>query len=430
MPWVAGTVDFRLEIELIEVGDGTGIWDTSVWDTGTWSGDEPNWVDCTAYLMAATTRQGRDRFIVGDFDVGTATFALNNDSGTWTPASGVVSLGQVQIRPGSMVRLSGRWDGTGFDATLSDSATTTGDVDGRTWTNHGTGNTLSFPTPAWTPLWTGRVHNLEDRFDEGATGAVTTLSCVGMLQDLAAYKPDASVPPRTAEGTGARITHIADEASFPTTWRDIDTGLYTCETSALDNNFLEEARVAARVDGGDVFCNKSGYLLFRDGNWLLEDPRSATVQWWIGTTNRALFNVSTDWSLQRIYNDLHYTNGSITATASDSPSQSKYGVRSFQRTIPDNDNTDLQTLADRDIDILSDDQLVIDSVTLTPRNVFEAEVGIDSQIGDLLDVTVTTVPGWSYTQQLHVAGISHRIVPGDWAVSLRLDSRTGATLLT
>ena len=429
MTWANGYASFRLEVELIVAGDGTGVWDTSVWGTGTWSGDEPNWVDATSYVLQADTRTGRNRFIIGDFDVATATFVLDNDSGTWAPFSGVTSIGEIPIRPGAMVRLSGRFDGSEHDGALTNLDTWTGTVDESPWTVHGTGLTLGTPTPEWLPMWTGRVHDLMDRFDAAGTGAVVVVKCVGMLQDLAAYNPEPLGIARIAESPGARIGYLLDEAFFPSSWRDLDTGVYTVEASTLPGNFLEEARVAARADGGDVYAGRDGHVVFRDGNWLLQDPRSATVQYTLGDTRHGISDASTRWSLQRIYNDLHYTNTATTVTASDSASQSQNGIRSLRRTILNNNNTDLQTLCTRDVGILENDQIVIESVSMQPDNVFQTAAGVFLDIGDLVSVTVTT-NGWSYVQDLHVAGVSHTITPDDWTVTFRVDSREGATILT
>ena len=122
------------------------------------------WTDVTDYALEASYRWGRDRFIHGDFETGLATLTLNNDTGEWSPTSGVNEIGGEKLRPGMLVRFAfgqtaaqletwleavtgDAWaQGTvaaGPDAgqtyvkrDLAASETWTGSVDGCGWTNH------------------------------------------------------------------------------------------------------------------------------------------------------------------------------------------------------------------------------------------------------------------------------------------------------
>ena len=161
-----GQTQVKVEIELVDPGSGTGIWDTSVWDTGTWSGVEPDWTDVTAYWLGGSYRRGRDRFIVGNYETGTATIILDNDTGTWTPVSGVMSLGQVPIRPGMLIRISERYvEAADALGDLTDTDTVTGFVDGRTWTVNGSDIDIVEDATGWVPKFTGRIMDITDRYD-------------------------------------------------------------------------------------------------------------------------------------------------------------------------------------------------------------------------------------------------------------------------
>ena len=96
----------------------------------------------------------------------------------------------------------------------------------------------------------------------------------------------------------------------------------------------------------------------------------------LGTSRLRLIASVPEWSASRIYNQVNYTNGSTTKTEEDSTSQSQYGVRSLSKTVPNNDNTDLETLATRDLALLKDDKLVLKQVTLGPLNRFESLFGV------------------------------------------------------
>ena len=211
-------------------------------------------------------------------------------------------------------------------------------------------------------------------------------------------------------------------------------GLYDVEASDLPNNYLEEARIAARAEGGAVYCEHgidAGRLTWKAGNWLINDARSATVQATLGGPYVKMVAANTDYSLARVFNTMVYSNTATTVTVSNAASVDEYSARTLTRTILNNSNTDLDLIADRDLALLKDAKLVINEVVLKPLNVVEVMWARQVTAGDLLEVIVEN-NGWSYTQLLHVAGVGEQwtAASDDWTVTLRLDSRDGDTVLT
>lgn len=410
-----------------------------------------------SYPISFNYRYGRDRFIVGDFETGTATLVLDNDTGEWTPASGVNTIGGDKLQPGMIVVVqhaladaqlaAGVQAATGDTWTasatagfakrdLTDTETTTGFVDGRTWTNHGSSNDLLIGNPADTSQtqfgaggytrFVGRVVSIRDEYDEGGRGAITVVELVDFMADLAAYSDGTQT--WGAETTSARwltiwLAAINDGNMIGST----DTGVFTMKASNDDSNYLEEARVAARAEGGAVFAahgESSGRLLFKNANWLVEDPRSAVIQVSIGNSRYGIHTASTEYSLLTIYNDIDYDNGATVTTSSDATSIADFSTRTLTKTVLNNSNTDLGVIADRDLAMLKDAQLIINTVTIKPNNVFEELWARQVTVGDLIEVTIP-IRDWSYTQQLHVAGVSEMWTVDDWTLELRLDSRDG-----
>ena len=407
-----------------------------------------------SFVLDISTRYGRNRFIHGDFETGTATIVLNNDTGEWSPNSGVNNIGGDKLRPGMIVRVAYRttvadsmgWLNTNTTPTgwsfgkrdMADAETWTGMVDGSTWTNHGTANDLRVkyylaPDQGWI-RFQGRIYSIEDQYEHGGRGAVTVVNVVDFMADLAQYEPGPLSSPFPVQQTSARFSSIFAIAIndglmvYPP-----QPGIYDVEASALPSNYLEEARVAARAEGGAVFADHGteGRLVFKAANWLITDKRSATVQQYVGTARVGVVSASTSYTLGRVFNSLVYQNSTVSHTKTDAASIAEYSTRSLNRTILNNSSTDLESIAVRDLAILKDAKLVITEIELHPENVFEVFWATQVTIGDLLEVTILN-NGWEYTQRLHVAGISNHwnAASNDWTLTLRLDSRDGDTVLT
>jgi hypothetical protein len=458
-----GQLQVDLGLDVVQAAMSLGSLDGFDWTRIT--PDDPGDGSVTeSFVMSASYQWGRDRFIHGDFETGTATLVLDNDTGEWSPESGVNWYGGVKLRPGMLVRLSYQvkpddltdwmnaytsptgWTVIGDGATrdLADSETWEGSVDGAAWVNHGSDNTITVLSQDGNTgegprdgmvRFLGRIYNIEDRYDEGGRGAVTVVTVVDLLADLAQYHPEPLSSPQSAELTSDRWSFVRVEALNDGGMAgDTQVGIYDVEASDLPANYLEEARVAARAEGGAVYADhggSGGRLVFKAANWLINDPRSATVQQYVGTGNVGIVAAQTEYSLARIFNTMVYSNTATTVTVTDPSSIAEYSARTLTRSILNNSNTDLDTIADRDLALLKDAKLVINQVTIKPGNVFETLWARQVTVGDLLEVTVQN-RGWSYTQRLHVSGVSESWDAGtdDWTLTLRLDSRDGDTVLT
>ena len=89
------------------------------------------------------------------------------------------------------------------------------------------------------------------------------------------------------------------------------------DASSLEGNYLEEASVAARAEGGAAYIDRSGrgsVLQFKGANWLKTGARSATVQAEVGNTRIGIVSAVTDYSMSRVLNDLYYATSSTNRT--------------------------------------------------------------------------------------------------------------------
>jgi hypothetical protein len=108
--------------------------------------------------------------------------------------------------------------------------------------------------------------------------------------------------------------------------------------------------------------------------------------------------------------------------ATDTASWSRYFRRTLIRTNLENESdTAVLELADRFLAAFAYDRIRIESVELFPSDNGRSILALGTEIGDLVEVTVSTGAGWGYTAEAHVMRISHSLTADDWRVSLRLD---------
>ena len=278
----------------------------------------------------------------------------------------------------------------------------------------------------------GRIYSMEDRYDEGGMGAVTVVTLTDGMADMSVHTAQLGAA-RAAELTSTRFPFLYDGVEAPFS-ADSDTGIYTVEAGDLPQNRLTEGRALAAAEGGAIYAghgSHGGQVVFRNANWLITSPRAATTQAVLGTGRIGIAAATTKYSISRVFNDINYENSSITANATDATSVDEYSKRTLSKTVLNNDNTDLQAIADRDLALLKDLQFSIDSVTINPENIFEVLFALQVAVGDRLEVTMD-VNEFEYTQTLFVAGVaeSWNAASNDWTLTLRLDSREGDTVLT
>lgn len=400
---LGGLVEFKVELALEATDDpGAGVWDAALWDTDVWSGLIPTWIDVTSRAIAVTTNRGRDRFDQR-FRTGQVVADLDNQDGVFNPDTDA-ALGDLRLRPGRWIRVQGR-------------------------VANGT----------FVPLFTGQIDTMADRYSPVAA------SIVGRFQGLDFFAPwQIDDPPAlespvgAGESTDDRVNRVLDAAGWPdeTFWRDIQTGVHTMQSTTLAQSRLEELQIAAEAEGGAFFVAANGVPTFKARDWLDTDPRSVNVQIEIGAVpdEVQILAARTDWSLQRVYGDVRMARkGGTEQRVTDPTSLSLYGDRTFQRfDLECETDLQVQAIADRFLNSHRFDRLRLESIDVVPTTAEAAQALLVTEVGDLVEVTVRTLPGagtppleagWSYTLRAWVQRIVHAIDAEDWIVSLTLENQ-------
>lgn len=199
--------------------------------------DAPVWTDVTDYLLSAQTRRGRG----GPVEVcnpGEASFVFNNSSGDWDPDD---PLGPFygSLRPNKVIRLS---------ATVGATTQT---------------------------LFTGYINSMPTTWPDGSDFSVCAVSATDRCKQLARM---AVSQVRVEETATARITSLLSSVTYKT----INTDAYASRTLAAHTYAMDDplsaAQEAARSDGGVLFVDSAGTVVFQSHAFRSSNARATTSQ--------------------------------------------------------------------------------------------------------------------------------------------------------
>lgn len=413
-PVVAGTATrFRviLASEFI-----AGTWqsvsfrDPTVYDDPLAPGYPPveplTWRVATCDVASTVIRYGREK-LTDRFDVGSCVVTLLNVDGDYAFAD----PHPIGFGPGRLVRVTAIHD----DITY--------------------------------PMFFGVIDSIVDAFDiDGDSTVVVTAYDPTSLWASINWRLTYGAGTGAGELTGARINRLLDYIAFPD--RVVDTGTVTVQAlpAVSGRPLRDEAGITADTEGGAVFAERNGTVVFRDATWRTTEAYAQNVTANITaqsddephvaidyTTDAADAPVIcptvvvTDWSLRRVINRVALANaGGVTSTFDDWDSQLRHGIRGYQRL--DLIGTSDGYLAARGADLLegyATAKLRVNAVTFRPAAAMTAESwrwSLSVFFNWLVRVWYHhPTHDWGFAVAAFVQGIEHRITPKDWTTTLRLD---------
>lgn len=371
-------------------------------DTGTFAIDSP-WTDISSYVRSFSVSRGRNR-ATESWSPGRCSIVLKNTDGRFDPenlSGPYVSGGATYLTPMVRVRVRALWNSTYY------------------------------------PLFQGFADAWNCVYPAERNAAETYLSATDGMKVLGKYEPaSASVAVGSGELTGARIGRLLNLAGWPTSDRDIDTGVVTCQSTTLAQNVLTEIQNVEATEYGDFYIDASGRATWRQRYARLTDWRSNTVQ---ATFSDVAADVAAGTAIgyarvdrsgdgDLIRNVVSRQNvGGVLQTVTNSTSSAKY--------LPTPDNkTDL--VANSDVQALQTAQWIawlfgnweqrIEAIEVFPQR-WPSSAWASVLALELLDRVnvVRTPPGVSaITAKSFVQGIEWSGDPGSWRLGLRLESAT------
>ena len=365
------------------------IYDTSLYDTGVFGGDT-TFVDITTYVRQVSTTRGRSRD-TDRFGTGSMTIVLSNKDDRFSPlnlAGPYVSGGITQIRPGVPFKITATWASVEY------------------------------------PIFYGYADAWDDSYVGMGKDGITTVTIVDALSVLANFDGLAVASVGAGELASTRISRIALNAGFTGTML-LDPGVYTMQATTLASNALTEAGLTADSDGGYVFADASGALVFYDQSSPTTRARSASSQFTFGTGVSAVRYEQADptYDSTLIFNTVSMSiAGGTATTVSDPTSVTRYGTRTYRR-YDFICQTDAQAAALAAVFLArykEPDYLIS---TLTVQGAANPTVSwpliLNVQLRDRVTVAITAPGGTAISLDCYVDGITYSITTNGWSMTFK-----------
>lgn len=362
-----------------------------------------DWLDITCDVRSIHTRYGRERY-TQRYDVSTLTVELLNDDGQYT----YKNPHPLNLRPGRQVRVTATHEG------------------------------VTYPIAYHIVDSIGATYTLDGH-------AYTQLSCVDPTSLLADKATKASSGGQGGGLSGTRVDLLIDQVGYQL--RKLDPGqFFTQGIVASDSSVRDEVGVTADSEGGSVFADRDGYIVYKDRNWSATDSRLTTVMADVYGMPRALgrpivdlvptdpdaplieySELSTDWSMDRVVNFVELANrGGTVQTFVNDESFKANGPRTYQRLDFVLFRDDALPLRAADLmDNWGDPVLRINSVSFSP-GLSEGENVWPFCLSVFLNWAVRVwyahpLNNWGYATVTHIQSVQHSIGLDDWEVVCTLD---------
>lgn len=225
----------------------------------------------------------------------------------------------------------------------------------------------------------------------GQSVAVANASDALVLLANRTLTPDTSTP----ELSGARVTAVLNDplVSFPLSEREIDTGVNQMGADIIpeNTNALTYLQNIETSEGGNLFIGSNGNLIFREKNSL---GSLTTIKFADDGTGISYGNLRVNYGSELLYNEINATSAvtSTTVTASDTTSQSNYGILTLDLTdLLLADDVELQELANYYLANYRNPEFRFESLQINLQGLSDAEQSsvIGLELGDLVQVVFT-----------------------------------------
>jgi hypothetical protein len=200
----------------------------------------------------------------------------------------------------------------------------------------------------------------------------------------------------TAQLSGARVEAVLDspDVQWPELLRDIATGVHSLGADVIgDNtNVLSYLRLVEQSEGGRLFVNKSGYVVFRDQNVTV--GTATPVHLSDDGTGIGYETMNVVYGSEQLYNEVVLSSviTNTTVTAVDTDSVAQYGI--FNLTQSDllmSNDTQLTNWAESLVKRFSEPEFRFDSidVRMNSLDVADENAILALELGDVVKVTFT-----------------------------------------
>lgn len=353
------------------------------------------WTDLSAYIRSIDIDRPSSEE-TGRFPVGTMTVVLDNRDGRFTPAntSGpYTAAGVTQVLPEIGVRLKATWASTDHN------------------------------------LFAGIVENWQDEFPMHGHDAVTVLTVVDYLAEIAAWEGDGTVTAAAGEDLLDRISTIADAAGNSSTVSAAGSGDETLQAQVLAGNGLDLMHLAVDSEGGALYYSPRAtgsdgaiHIVSRSGRVSL--AAYSTVQTTFSAAGVPFRDPVVSSGRERILRQasLAAVGGTVQTSGSGNPAV-------YREDLLTERETGVKAIADLLVAVGDPaDNYRIREITVLPVNGETWADVLDLDMVHLCEVELDPpVSGVTITRQVFVDGIRHSIRPRDWSITFTFQSAVAWT---
>jgi hypothetical protein len=391
--WFDGSVTLIAEAGLSAATGTYGAWDASLWDTATW-GPDAQWTDVSAYLRGFQSDRKFGREVTA-WDPATAAFVLNNRDGRFSSdnlSGPYVVAGVSGVRPWRPFRLRATYGGVTY------------------------------------PVYTGYGEDWLDTWVPGHLDAFVTVPCVDEMAAFAAADGFAVASQGAGETSGLRIHRVLNAAGH-TGARNVMVGRVTMQATDLSKNVATELKLVTDSEGGGLFIDADGTVVFEDQYALMEQTRSNTIQATFGDGTGSELpcrDMTPTNGGKTIKNVASFTRvGGTAQVVSDATSRVLYGPVDKRETRTDLVcETDAQALglATFFVQRYKDPKKRFSQIQIKPRASPAAlwPQVLGRRVRDLVRVVARPLGSPTVTRDCHIAGIHHQVTGDDWVTTFDL----------
>jgi len=365
----------------------------------------PTWHEITCDVKKVDIHYGRDKF-TQRYNVASASVRVDNKDSYYTYDNG----SDDDLRPGRLLRITMQLPGSSTEL----------------------------------PMYYGIIDAFVDTYDiEG--NALVELSCL----DTSQYLSTMNIPTMSSRDdimtSGARVRAIVTGIQWQLQMQFQGYNQFNQQAIvASGRSVRDEIGITADSEGGWFIVDRTGWLRFYGRNWPNINQKLTTVQAeLLATPTRDIAPVdqiptvpnvpivelrmlATDWTRDRIINDLSISNQDGTAFRyQDFDSQKANGPFTYQRLDFVNDNAQEPTYADQRANDLmegySSPILRVNSVQFKPA-VDTFQWCATAFLEELVRVRFQhRTGGWGWAVATHIQGFTHSLTPTSWDMSVALD---------
>lgn len=338
-------------------------------------------------IQRISIRRGRNREL-DSYDAGSATIQFLDTNGTWNPTN-TSSYGTL-IRPFNQVQVTTTYSGTTY------------------------------------VLFTGYVQSWDYDWQPGTGTSIVTIQATDAFRLFGLANVTTVSGATAGEDTGARVTDILTQISWPSTYRSIGTGSVTVQADpGTSRTALQAMQDMEQTELGAFFISGDGKATFlsRSQLSLLAAESSATRADFRDTAgNYAKYQaIDVSYDDQELANVVTVTRSGGTAQqASDATSISTFFRRSLDRSGLLM-QTDAQALSQANaiLNYRKTARQVVNSITTDLSvDAKTASTCLNAELCEAVNIVRTPVSGPTITFLATIQSISHDIDPNTWRCTI------------